>query len=212
MRIKCRSGVVTLKPFEKEEIADKHVVDMLSDYEVTKYLSMRNSPTIVDEEEWWEKARKDEKNLVWGIYLDDSSLIGNTSLRITSQNHTGFTGFMIYEKKHWRKGIASACHVARTYYAAHILNLKTIVSAVFTPNIGSYKALCSVGYFPTGHNLAAEFINGSFKHLIYLQWIHPEYKELILEDGIPDDLAEKINPAIELAKKTLQKGEKEVMF
>ncbi len=119
---------------------------------------------------------------------------------------------MIYEKEHWGKGIASACHIARTYYAVHVLNLKTIFSAVLSPNIGSFKALRSVGYFQTGYSLAADFIDGRFRNLIRLQWVHPEYTELVFEDGIPEDLVEKINPAIELAKKALEKGKKEVML
>ncbi len=212
MTIRCRSGLITLKPFEKEEVANKNVVAMFSDHEVTQYLHIATSPTIQDEEEWWEKIRTDKNGFIWGIYLDDSDLLGNTSLRITSPNHSAETGFMIHNKEFWRKGIASACHVARTSYAVNFLNVKTIISAVLSPNLGSFKALTSVGYFITGHRLACDYINGRFRHLTKLQWINPDYTELILEDGIPPEVENKLKPALKLAKKALERAEKEVVF
>lgn len=212
MMIECEHGIIQLKPFQKEELAHKKVVEMLSDNEVTQYLHMTSSPMIQDEEEWWEKIRNDKSSIIWGIYLNDSDLLGNTSLRIISPNHSGESGFMIFNKKYWKKGIASKSHIARTFYASHLLNLKTIYSGVLSPNVGSFKALTSVGYFMTGHRLACDYINGKFRHLTNLQWIHPDDVKLILEDGIPKEVESKLKPALKLASKTLKRAENEVVF
>lgn len=208
MMIECRCGIVTLKPFSKEEIGKERVVDMLADAEVTQYLNMITSPTIQDEEEWWEKVRKNERNIVWGIYLDGSELLGVTSLNNISQNHSAMSGFLLFDKGYWRKGIASTSHIARTYYASYILNLKTITSAVISPNIGSFKALQSVGYFQTGYVWGTNFINGKFRGVKHLQWINPKHTRMFFEDGIPQEL----KPALKLARKALKRAEKDVVF
>jgi len=208
MMIECSAGIIQLKSFEKGEIGEKRVIDMFADAEVTQYLNMVTSPTIQDEEEWWEKVRKNERNIVWGIYLDGSDLLGVTSLNNISQNHSAESGFLLFDKRYWRKGIASTSHLARTYYATYILNLKTITSAVITPNIGSFKALQSVGYYQTGYVWGTNFINGKFMGQKNLQWIHPGHTHLFFENGIPQEL----KPALKLARKALKRAKKEVVF
>jgi [ribosomal protein S5]-alanine N-acetyltransferase len=210
MMIECKDGIVQLKPFQMEEIANAKVIEMMADAEVTQYLTMVNSPTIEDKEDWWKKTRKEKNTIVWGIYLNDSELLGVTSLEITSPNHSAESGFLIFNKKYWKKGIASRSHIARTFYATHFLNLKTIISGVFSPNIGSFKALQSVGYFVTGYRLGSHYINGKFKNIINLQWVNPKYADLVLEDGIPKDIV--LDSALNLAKRTLEIGENEVVF
>ncbi len=212
MEIQIECGVVKLKPFVKEEISDKHVIEMLSDHEVTRYLHMNTSPTKQDEEEWFENSRTDRRTFLWGIYLDDSQLLGTTSLKVDEARHVGYTGFMIFNKKYWRRGIASASHIARTFYAVNCLDIKTIISSVFSPNTGSLKALQSVGYFEIGTNLGICYIEGVYRNMIALQWINPKYKEMILSDNVPNEFDQRIKNALEIARKTLEKAEANVKF
>jgi RimJ/RimL family protein N-acetyltransferase len=179
-----KNSIIELKPFEREEIANKRICTMLADYEVSQYLNMVTSPTIEDEGDWWDKTRRNEKSIVWGIYLDDSQLLGVTSLHIISANHSASSGFMLFDKRYWRKGLASTSHIARTFYGNHILNLKTIQSSVYSPNVGSWRALKSVGYFETGNIWGATFIRGAWREQKNLQWISPEHTEIFFANGI----------------------------
>ena len=96
---------------------------------------------------------EDDKRFLWGIYLEDSPLIGLTEISIHQPNHMGGSGFVLFDKTFWRKGIAGTTHVARTAFAANQLGLKTITTGVLSPNIGSQRALEGVGYFLTGVTL-----------------------------------------------------------
>ncbi|MBI2356745.1 GNAT family N-acetyltransferase [Candidatus Dojkabacteria bacterium] len=185
---------------------------MFSDHEVTRYTLMQHSPSISDEEKFWERTSEDKDSRVWGVYLDESPLIGITSIRIDIPNHMGSTGFMLYDKSFWRKGIASTSHLARTHYAVEFLDLKSITSGVISPNTGSRKALQSVGYFITGYKLGQLYRNGVYRHHVDLQWIRPGYENLILADGIPEELSSRAKEAILTAEKALQRAKVEVKF
>lgn len=205
MFVQSKAGLICLKPFLRDEIASQRVVDMLSDHEVTRYTLMQFAPTIEGEGKWWDKMVEDEKRFLWGIYLEDSPLIGLTEVKISQSNHMGTTGFMIFDKKFWRKGVASKAHIARTDFAANQLGLKTITTGVLSPNIGSQKALEYAGYFVTGVSLGERMVNGIYLHHINLQWIHPDFEHLILGDtNTPEHLKPAIRVGIEKAKLALQ--------
>ncbi len=213
MSIQGKAGFIQLRPFKAEEIACERVCTMFSDHEVTRYILMANSPTIKDEEEWYEKSRLDKSLYLWGIYLDDSPLIGITSLSITFPNYMGSTGFMLFDKSYWRKGIASTSHIARTGYAVNHLDLKTITSGVISPNTGSRKALESVGYFVTGVTLGERYRDGVYRNHINLQWIRPGYENTVLADeATPPELRKSALQASVIAAKALERAKVEVNF
>lgn len=215
MVVKIGKLVVVLKPFTEEEITSRDVLEMLSDYMVTRYTSMQTAPTAKDESSFFERARTDKETFYWGVYLKEgkklSKLLGSTSLHIVNPNHMGSTGFVMWDKTYWRKGIASTAHIGRTHYAANHLGLRTIVSGAMQPNIGSIKALQSVGYFITGYKLADDMRDGQYLHHVKLQWFNPVYEDLLTQD-LPEEVQQKAKEGIAKATQTLQKAKKAVSY
>lgn len=151
-------------------------------HSVHRYLGLPSAPTEEDELEWLEKTRADKKSLVWGIWLVEGShrtLIGNSALNgIGDDGHAKFirqatTGSMIFRPEYWGKGIASAAHKARTWYAFEYLGLHRLKSAVIQENGGSRKALERSGYSFVFTERNEAYIDGSLKHLDCLECLNP---------------------------------------
>lgn len=145
---------------------------------VTKYLGMSMAPVLEDEYEWFAKARSDETTVSWGIYLVDGKqrkLIGNTGLSSINRDVMSYavSGFLIFRPEYWGKGIASACHKARTYYACTQLGVHQIRSAVFDGNTGSRIALERVGYVPIFHERNRGFVDGEYIGATSFSLINP---------------------------------------
>ena len=122
---------------------------------INRYLGRQAAPVLEDEHEWFEKVRKEESSFVWGIWLVEAekrTLIGNSALvGVGNEGHVPFirqatSGSMIFRKEYWGRGIASAAHKARTWYAFEHLGLHRVKSAVIQANKGSRKALERAGY------------------------------------------------------------------
>jgi RimJ/RimL family protein N-acetyltransferase len=126
----------------------------LQSYEVGRYLGLASVPTEQDEEAWWDGASKSDDRIHWGVYVpeDDEAwkLVGNTTLHVSRRGREAQSGFLLFDRAHWRQRIASTAHLARTMYAFLELDLLAIISAADVPNIGSNRALLGVGYVQTG--------------------------------------------------------------
>ena len=185
MRLTVGELQIELAPITKEAV--KEVVSIehgggIQRHSVHRYLGMASAPTEEDELDWFEKTRADKKSLVWGIWLieaNERTLIGNSALTgIGEDGHTGFirqatTGSMIFRKEYWGKGIASAAHKARTWYAFEQLGLHRLKSAVIQGNGGSLKALERSGYTFVYTERNEAFIDGALRHLDCLECLNP---------------------------------------
>lgn len=149
---------------------------------VTRYLGRRNAPVLEDEYDWFEKERKDTASLVWGIWViegDQRIPIGNSGLHgIGKDGHSGFirqatSGSQIFRPEYWGKGIASAAHKARAWYAFKHLGLHRIKSAVIQGNGGSSTALSRSGYFYTYTERNEHFVDGQLLHMDCFECLNP---------------------------------------
>jgi RimJ/RimL family protein N-acetyltransferase len=214
--IKGKKVTVVLKPFTVEELTSAGVLNKLADYMVTRHTRMQAAPTAKNEIDFFEKVSSSRDSVNWGIYKKDpngelSELLGTTNIDIKDHNHMGGTGFVLWDKAQWRKGIASTAHIGRTLYAANHLGLKTIVTSAMLPNIGSIKALQSVGYFITGYKLADDLREGQYLHHVNLQWINPIYEDILTQD-LPEQLREVAKEGIAKAKATLELAKEVVSY
>lgn len=163
---------------------------------VNRYLGMDAAPVAEDEQDWFEKIRAAKDILLWGIWLVEESngevrrtLIGNSSLgSIDDDGHSKFirqatSGSLIFRPEYWGRGIASAAHKARTWYAFTELGVHRIKSAVIQANEGSRKALERSGYNFVYTERNEMFAEGELRHmdcfeclnpldLFWLQWWH----------------------------------------
>ena len=83
------------------------------------------------------------------------------------------SGSVIFRPEYWGKGIASAAHKARTWYAFTQLGLHRIKSAVIQANGGSRKALERSGYTLVYTERNEQYSDGQFHHLDCLECLNP---------------------------------------
>ena len=177
MQLKAGELSIELAPINRDDLGE-FVAPGMQQASITKYLGRRNAPVFEDEQEWFDRTRKEENSIVWGIYVHEKEsrrLIGNTAL--THIEHDPLlqstSGSMIFRKEYWGKGIASSIHRARTWYAFEQLGHIRIKSAVIQGNIASKKALEKVGYEHIYTERNTAFIDGRLRHQDNLAVINP---------------------------------------
>lgn len=185
MQFKVGELNIELAPLTKEVmgefISNAHGGGMQR-HTVTRYLGRSAAPVLEDEFDWFEKTRQDKNTLVWGIWLIDEdstrTLIGNSSLFGFDEGHTTLvaqatSGSQIFRPEYWGKGIASAAHKARTWYAFEHLGLHRVKSAVIQANAGSRKALERSGYNFVYTERNEQFGDGQLQHMDCLECLNP---------------------------------------
>lgn len=189
MRFRVNDLNVELAPLTKEAMPEFVSLEHgggLQRRSVTRYMGMDSAPVAEDEQDWFEKTRSAKDALIWGIWIVEGkgaertrTLIGNSALvDIDSGGHTKLirqatSGSMIFRPEFWGKGIASAAHKARSWYAFKHMGLHRIKSAVIQDNVGSRKALERSGYTFVYAERNEQYGNGTFQHLDCLECLNP---------------------------------------
>jgi RimJ/RimL family protein N-acetyltransferase len=170
---------IRLAPLSREVMPEFIANGGMQSHPVTQYLGRRFAPVLEDEFEYFDRMRKDETAVAWGIYVrvnDEWLLIGNTSLEDLHHVkgiHRGRSGIVIFRPEWWGKGIAKHAHRARTVYAFDHLNMNVVRSAVFNGNDGSLKALQQVGYVQVALERNEQFLNGEWVDKLDLEMVNP---------------------------------------
>ena len=184
MRLKVGELSIELAPLTKEsmgEFISQENNGGMQQYEVHRYLGRNTAPVLEDEQDWFEKTRTAKDTLVWGIWVVDGesrTLIGNTAIVGIGSGDTGFirqaeTASMIFRQDYWGRGIASAIHKARTWFAFQQLGLHRLKSFVLQPNTASRRALERTGYIVTHTKRNDVYSNGKLLHLDCLECLNP---------------------------------------
>ena len=169
---------ITLGPFARENMGEFIKNGRMQHHSISRYLSVHHALTIEDEQEWYDKTRTDKTSRVWGVWDASGTsptLIGSTALTSLEESplRQMTSGSVLFDSSYWGKGIASALHKARTWYAFNQLDLTRIKSAVLLPNIGSAKALSRCGYFPHSIERNIAFLDGRLQHQQNLECLNP---------------------------------------
>ena len=179
MRIKLDELTIELAPFERDDT--RAFVDPgMQQHSVVQYIDQPGTVFVfADEQEWYDKIRADKDRIIWGIWAvenDTRTLIGNSAIFDMKRGHTiqGTTGIIISDKSYWGKGIASAAHKARTWYAFQHLGLTRLKSAVIQGNDASRKALEKVGYNFVYTERNEKFTNGKLHHMDCFECLNPD--------------------------------------
>jgi RimJ/RimL family protein N-acetyltransferase len=177
MRFQVGELHIELAPLTKDVLGE-FIAPGMNQLSVSRYLGSHTANTIEDEEDWYETVRKDQTKVVWGIWLldgDTRTLIGNSGLVDITTGHIrqATSGSLIFRKEYWGKGIASAAHKARTWYAFRELGLHRIMSAVIQGNGGSLKALQRSGYDLVYVERNTVFTDGQLHHQDNLACLNP---------------------------------------
>ena len=169
---------IKLGPFAREDMGEFIKNGRMQYHSISRYLSIHHALTIEDEQEWYDKTRKDSTSRVWGIWDESDEtpkLIGSTApTRLEESPLRQMTsGSVLFDSSYWGRGIASAIHKARTWYAFNQLDLVRLKSAVLLPNVGSRKALSRSGYFHHSLERNETFVDGKLQHLENLECLNP---------------------------------------
>jgi RimJ/RimL family protein N-acetyltransferase len=121
-------------------------VRWFADTEVTRYMGIPFPPTLAEENEWFERTAKSDRDVLWGILIGDKH-IGSTGIHgIDWRNRKAVTGNMIGDKSEWGKGYGSEAVRLRTRYAFAEMGLEKLETEVFLENAGSRRCLEKAGY------------------------------------------------------------------
>jgi len=177
MRFTVGELQIEMAPLSRE-VMGEFIQPGMHQASVGRYLGHHAAFVLEDEQEWFDRTRVDQTSIVWGLWLaegDARTLIGNSALNAITTDHIrqATTGSLIFRKDLWGKGIASAAHKARTWYAFHELGLHRIMSAVYQGNEGSLKALTRSGYELVYVERNTAFIEGRLIHQDNLACLNP---------------------------------------
>lgn len=180
MRFHVSDLLIELAPFTKD-VMGEFISPGMNQHSINVFLARHTALTIEDELEHYDRVRKDATKIVWGIWLVKvdglKELIGTTALDDINLNDAlirqATSGSLIFRKEYWGKGIASAAHKARTWYAFQHLGLHRIMSAVTQGNVGSRTALGRSGYTLVYVERNTVFVNGSPRHQDNLECLNP---------------------------------------
>jgi RimJ/RimL family protein N-acetyltransferase len=146
------------------------------DLETTRFLGLRNPPSVEMEKEWLEATAKDPNSVVWVVEVG-SLAVGTTGIReIDWKNGFGTTGTLIGEKSQWKKGIGRETMQLRARYAFTQMPLRKLKSSYFDGNVASGRAQAAAGYREVGRHRADRFVDG--------RWVDEIITEVLREDWI----------------------------
>lgn len=190
MSVETERIKVTLRAFSKEEVVA--FVPYFNSMKVHMYTAGMWSQTVENELKWHEKNMTEYDSAVWAVVPDgETEPVGVTSLhKIADVFGSCSSGYICYKPEWWNRGVASAAHLCRLYYAVEDLNRLTIESSVRVDNPGSRKALERIGYTVWGTDPITIQREGRFLATDHLRWLHPERKEILFPRGVPEKYVE----------------------
>lgn len=182
MKLHTEAGLqLELAPFTRSEVAQ--FIGGLQTASVLRFVGIPVM-TLEMEQEWYDKKSKDDNSVLWGIWAlhdDERVLIGSTGINeigphVPTQRGMiqGTTGITLTNKQYWGKGIASAAHKARTWYAFRQSGLIRLKSAVAQENGASRRALEKVGYTVVYTERNFQFVDGHHVHEDNLECLNPD--------------------------------------
>jgi RimJ/RimL family protein N-acetyltransferase len=179
MRVHVGEYLIELSTISKDDVDE--FLEGISSYNVQKYLHGHGAFSLEGEVKWREDVLEDTSKLVWSIWVivsdEEKILIGVESLfDITladTRVYHATSGSMIFRQEYWGKGIATAIHKVRTWYAFQHMGMSRIMSSVSHGNIASLKALRNSGYTLVYVERNTMFIDGKLRHQDNLECLNP---------------------------------------
>jgi diamine N-acetyltransferase len=164
--------LVRLRPPKPEDATE--MMTWFEDLETTRFLGLRNPPSIEMEKEWIDGVAKDPDSVTWVVEVDGRA-VGTTGIReIDWKNGFGTTGTLIGDRSLWGKGIGSETMQLRARYAFTQLPLRKLKSSYFDGNEASGRAQAAAGYREVGRHRADRYVDG--------RWVDEILTEVMRED------------------------------
>lgn len=147
------------------------------DLEVTRFIKLRNPPSLEAEKEFLERVARDENAVFWAVE-HEGNLVGGTSIvRIDWKEGFGTTGTVIGDKTAWGKGLARELMQVRAAYAFTQLPLRKLKSGYLDGNVASARAQKAAGYREVGRWHKDRFIDGEWKDHILTELMREDWEK-----------------------------------
>jgi len=164
--------LVRLRPPKAEDA--EAMIGWFEDLETTRFLGLRNPPSIEMEKQWLETTAKDANSVIWVMEVGGVA-VGTTGIReIDWKNGFGTTGTLIGDRSVWGQGVGSEAMQLRARYAFVQMPLRKLKSSYFDGNVASGKAQAAAGYREVGRHRADRFVDG--------RWVDEILTEVLRED------------------------------
>jgi RimJ/RimL family protein N-acetyltransferase len=166
--------LVRLRPPRPDDAAA--MAAWFEDLEVTRFIKLRNPPSVEAEKEFLDRMARDENAVFW-VCEHEGNLVGGTSIvGIDWKLGFGTTGTVIGEKAAWGKGLARELMRLRADYAFTQLPLRKLKSGYLDGNVASARAQKAAGYREVGRWQKDRFIDGQWKDHILTELMREDWE------------------------------------
>ncbi len=167
--------LVRLRPPHTEDAAA--MATWFEDLEVTRFVKLRNPPSVEAEKEFLDRMARDENAVFWAVELE-GNLVGGTSIvAIDWKNGFGTTGTLIGDKTAWGRGVGRELMQLRAAYAFTQLPLRKLKSGYLDGNVASGRAQKAAGYREVGRWREDRFVDGQWKDHILTELMREDWEK-----------------------------------
>ena len=205
---------VVMRPAQLPNDAEE-MACLLQDPVTFDFVSLDHSPTVAEELKHFEQVGENSNSFRWMVAVQPEGkteeLVGVTSLDQVAgykYNRRLTSGILLASRAWWKHGIATATHRLRTWHAFQVQGAYAIESGFLSGNLGSGKALASVGYIQVGRNERWWLKNGQWRDHILLTCYNPAVLPVLWPEGdVPEPISEaseRTRSALDWAQEVLQ--------
>jgi RimJ/RimL family protein N-acetyltransferase len=152
------------------------MIAWFQDLEVTRYLKLRNPPSVDGEREWFDRVAKDPDSVLWTVEFEQR-VVGSTMIRsIDWRNGFGTTCTIIGDKTLWGKGLGRELMQLRAAYAFTQLPLRKLKSSYTEGNDASARAQAAAGYREVGRYRRDCWVDGEWRDHILTEVLREDWE------------------------------------
>lgn len=148
----------------------------LQDPEVLAYFGSYAPMSLADEEDWYERDRKDPTTITFSIEVEGRYVGGCGLSRINARNGNAEIGIFVGDKSVWNKGVGTEAMSLLISYGFDQVNLHRIYLRVFAENTRAIRVYEKLGFQHEGRFRQAEWRHGRWHDLLWMAILRPEWK------------------------------------
>jgi len=167
---------IYLGPLQKKDL--EKYLKWLHDMDVHKFTDQPSKlMTLEDEEEWYDRARKNKNSWHFAIYLKNEAIGVCGISNFDRIDRTAVIGISIGEKKHWNKGYGTEAIKLLLDYGFNILNLNNIMLTVKDFNERARRCYEKAGFKEFGRRRKSEYFGGEYHDAVYMDILKEEFEK-----------------------------------
>ena len=168
--------LVRLRPPRPEDATT--MATWFDDLEVTRFIKLRNPPSVDMEKEFLDRMARDPDAVYWIVEHDGRAVGGTSIVGIDWKHGFGTTGTVIADKTAWGKGLGRELMQMRAAYAFTQLPLRKLKSGYIDGNQASARAQAAAGYREVGRWRKDRFVDGRWRDHVLTEVLREEWTKL----------------------------------